>query len=346
MAQGLPLTDQELTKTVRLYREGTITSTAKSLGLDRKSVRERLEKAQARGLIEPIEFRPNAAKFANLNDIIVKQKTQFQRLVKSGNWTTPHKIKLEDDGAFVLIALGDPHINSKWFDRDAWDYWTGLIDIDNRVRSVCVGDWTDNWKHTLQHLWAGTDTQPTEDWVVLEAELKRLADHLDAAIGGNHDGSWSRERDMCAAIMQQHSILYRDNGLFLCYDTPGKAKDRPQVNVAIRHEFKGHSQWNAAHGVAKAAQMGIHADILMAGHKHVNGETIKVAPLTGQIMHCHQLGAFKVYDDYADEAGFSPEHISPATAFVIQPQLSSNNPNRITRFYDPHMAIKFMETLI
>ncbi len=98
-----------------------------------------------------------------------------------------------------------------------------------------------------------------------------------------------------------------------------------KIRINARHDFKGHSQWNPAHGVAKAAQMGWRDHILTCGYKHVSGYNVVKDPATGRLSHCIQVASYKKHDDYAQTAGFSDANISPCDTTIINPDAREEN---------------------
>ena len=91
-------------------------------------------------------------------------------------------------------------------------------------------------------------------------------------IAGNHD-VWSGEGDPLEFLMRDHKGVYERWGARLNLRFPnGK-----EVRINARHFFKGHSIWNTAHGVARAAQMGWSDHILTCGHIHVSGYQVITA---------------------------------------------------------------------
>ena len=93
-----------------------------------------------------------------------------------------------------------------------------------------------------------------------------------------------------------------------------------EVRVNARHDFHGWSQWNTAHGPAKAFMLGYKDHILVAGHRHITGYNILKDPATGLIGHAIRVGSYKRVDPYAHgELNLLDMNASPCVITVIDP---------------------------
>src|SRR6185369_2694849 len=100
------------------------------------------------------------------------------------------------------------------------------------------------------------------------------------------------------------------------------------LTINARHDFAGSSQWNPAHGVMKAVQLGVRDELSTCGHKHVSGYSVLKDPTAGVISHCLQVGSYKVYDRFAKDKGFRDQSLGPAALTTIRPDLSPQHPDR------------------
>ena len=114
------------------------------------------------------------------------------------------------------------------------------------------------------------------------------------------------------------------------------------MRVNARHDFPGHSQWNTAHGPAKAVQMGWRDHILTCGHKHTSGYQLLKCPSTGLISHAIRVAGFKILDRYAKELGLPNQNISPSCVTIIDPQYEDDDPRLVTVIHDVEEGAEYL----
>lgn len=114
-----------------------------------------------------------------------------------------------------------------------------------------------------------------------------------------------------------------------------------QVRINARHDFKGQSMWNTAHGVAKAAQAGWRDHILTCGHTHQSGYNILKDPATGLISHAIRVASYKWHDRYAEELGLPDQNISENVVTVIDPYADAER-RLVTVFMDLEEGAEFL----
>jgi hypothetical protein len=179
-----------------------------------------------------------------------------------------------------------------------------------------VGDTTNNWTGRLAKLYAEQSTSSAEAWALAEWMFGLLKEDLVYIVGGNHD-LWSGSGDPLKWIARRSGAgAYAPSQVRLNLVFPAGRN----VRINCRHDFKGHSQYNPAHGVGKALLHGVRDHIAICGHKHTSGYTVLKDPDTGIVGHGIQVGSYKVYDRYAKEHGFRDQHISPCAVTVICPE--------------------------
>jgi hypothetical protein len=156
-------------------------------------------------------------------------------------------------------------------------------------------------------------------------------------VGGNHD-AWSGAGDPLKWIARQQGALLEPHGVRLNLRLPS-GRD---VRVNARHDFKGHSMWNTAHGVSKAAQMGWRDHILTCGHLHVSGYAPLKDPATGLITRAFRVASYKTYDRYADEKGLPDQSIFMCPVTIIDPQYGDDDPRYVTFIEDPEEGADYL----
>jgi hypothetical protein len=141
-------------------------------------------------------------------------------------------------------------------------------------------------------------------------------------IGGNHD-AWSGDDDPITWISKRAGTLYQSSakcGCSLCsrLATPG--------TINARHDFKGHSQYNPAHGPMKALLHGIRDDIAIAGHRHESAYSVLKDPDTGRIGHAIKVASYKYFDRYALGGRFQGPNAQPVCCHSFAPRATCYAP--------------------
>ena len=318
---------------------GSVSAAARALGIPRPTLNDHLKRAEEQGLLSRPRAEPTPSRFRPGLEIVAARKAEFARVRDSGpvNQTLIH---LADDKPFMLVALGDPHLDNPGTDLELWEKWIAILDYTQGRYGIGMGDWLDNWLRVLSHLYSTAETTAPEGWVLLEHYLEQIGEHLIASVAGNHD-DWSGHSDVLAMLMARHNVRHRSKSLRVVLRTPGAH----EVSVNMRHRWTGRSMWNEVHALKRAARMGVRDDILLGGDLHISGDTVEKDPMTGKLTYCYQVASFKLVDDYADDKGFLDRHVSPAVALVVDPALPLNNPDRIRHFYTPEKAVQYLEML-
>jgi DNA-binding Lrp family transcriptional regulator len=322
-----------------VLRHGSISAAAKALGIPRAAVQRRIRKADAEGMLERPRAEANPSRWRPGAEIVAARKAEFARVRAAApdNHTVIH---LADDKPFMLVALGDPHLDNPGTDLDLWEKWIELLDYREGRYGIGMGDWLDNWLRVLSHLYATAETTAPEGFILLEYYLDKIGEHLIASVAGKHD-DWVGHSDVLAMLMARHGVRHRSKSLRVVLRTPAAH----EVSLHLRHRWTGRSMWNEVHALKRAARMGVRDNILLGGDLHVSGDSIEKDPMTGALTFCYQVASFKMIDDYADDKGFLDRHVAPAVALVVDPTLPVSDPDRVRHFYTPDRAKAYLEML-
>lgn len=115
-----------------------------------------------------------------------------------------------------------------------------------------------------------------------------------------------------------------------------------EVMVNARHQWRGNSQWNTAHGISKASQMGWDDDIMVGGHTHVSGYQVIKNAKSGVISHCLQVASYKVHDEYAERLGLSDKSIFNCPVTIIDPY-ATDPVNVVHTCFDPYEGADYLK---
>lgn len=318
--------------------EGSVSAAARKLGLDRRTFQNRLRRAEQAGLTA-IRTQSNPSRWRPGAEIVAARKAEFERLSASVRYDG-NLIHRPDDGPFMLIVLGDEHLDNAGTDLKLWEHWISFLDRSKHITGWSMGDVVDNWIRVLAHLYGQAETTAPEAWILLEHYLDQIGEDLDCSVGGNHD-AWSGSSDVLGRMMEERGVLHRNSSLRVRYRCPGGR----EITVHGRHSWPGRSQWSEVHALKKAARLGVRDTILLGGHTHVSGEGLEKDPVTGKITFVFQTASFKLIDDYADTLGLLDRHTAPGVALVIDPRRPDNDPELVKHFFDPAPAADYLAFL-
>lgn len=224
----------------------------------------------------------------------------------------PLHIRIKVDGPIGIAHFGDPHIDDDGCNIALLKEHIDIVKNTEGMFAANLGDMTNNWVGRLARLYANQTTTAQEGW----AMAKWLVNELPwlYIIGGNHD-LWSGASDPVQWMASLSNTVYSPSQIRVALHFPNGR----EVRINARHDFKGHSQWNTAHGPGKAAKMGGDDHIFVCGHKHTTGYNINKPPTSSRVMHAIQVGSYKMVDDYARDGGFPNDNITPCAVTIIDP---------------------------
>ncbi len=339
-----PVADAQLQLVLETFRRiGTQAGGARELGMDRATFMRQLEKAQlkfnAKAGIPPKGEQFEVAELPDedvpVETLVARRKEAYARLkgAKIARQLIPVKIKV--DGPFGVTHIGDPHIDDNGTDIELLERHVKIIDKTDGLFAANVGDLSNNWVGRLARLYGEQSTSAREAWKLVEWLVSKT--RWLYIVGGNHD-VWSGAGDPIQWMSHQANVLYQWHGVRLGLSTPsGRA-----FRVNARHDFKGHSQWNTAHGPAKAAQMGWRDHVLTCGHLHTSGYQIVRDPSNGLISHAIRVGSYKAYDRYAEEKGLPNQCFTVAPTTIFDPAYPDDDIRAVTVIFDPEEAASYL----
>jgi hypothetical protein len=226
---------------------------------------------------------------------------------------------LDDDGTDIDLVRA--HVN--------------LFNKTEGLLAVAIGDYSNNWVGRLARLYGQQSLSAAEAWVLVEWLVRSLP--WLYLVGGNHD-LWSGAGDPIQWMAKQARVQYQANGMRLGLTFPNGRT----IRVNARHDFSGHSQWNTAHGPAKAAQMGWRDHILTCGHKHTSGYQVLRDPASGLLSHAIRVGSYKTFDRYAEEKGLPNQTFMTAPVTIIDPSEPDDSNRCITVIFDPEEGADYL----
>jgi hypothetical protein len=340
-----PLPESVMRDTLELVAQhGTVTHAAAASGVPYGTFNYRHRMARLWSQTQAAAALPAARDFESPDlpdetptaaELLKRRELQFARKkdAKDARALIPVTVKI--DGPIGVMHVGDPHVDDDGTDLRKLQDHVALANRTEGLFAGCVGDYSNNWIGRLARLYAEQSTSAREAWVLVEW-LIRACDWL-YLVGGNHD-AWSGAGDPLEWIARQTGHRYDRNGARLELRLPSKRAFR----INARHEFAGTSQWNAAHGPAKAVQMGARDHVVTCGHQHTSGYQVLKDPATGLISHALRVASYKTFDRYADEKNLRDQHIFVAPVTILDPDYADTDVRAVTTIFDPGEAAEYL----
>lgn len=319
---------------------GSIKGAAERLGLPYRTMQQRLRRAREEDITPTgMEIEPLPAEDAPLHQIIERRRAEYDRRRANRLASKLQRVKVKTRGPIAVCHLGDPHLDDPGCDIADVERHIEVINRTEGMFGASIGDYQNNWVGRLAHLYGAQETSRKQAWKLVEWFVGSVP--WLYLIGGNHD-YWAGDGDPIIWMQKQSQCNeYRAHGARLALDLPGGR----EVRINARHDFRGHSQWNKAHGPSKAVQMGMRDHIAIAGHLHISAYQPVKCPMSGLISHCIRVASFKRYDSFGEQIGAVDHHFSPSVTTVIQPARTDDDPDMIHVFYDVAEAAKYLAWL-
>lgn len=244
-------------------------------------------------------------------------------------------VKILTEGPIGIAHFGDPHVDDDGTDLKMLMDHSNIVANTEGMYGGNVGDLQNNWIGRLSRLYGEQSTSAQESW--------RLTEHFIGLVpwlylvGGNHD-CWSGSGDPLDWMVGRSMTRFNNHRVRLNLIFPnGK-----EVRINARHNFKGNSMYNTAHGITKAIMQGWKDHILCAGHTHVSGYQVLKDPMSGLISHAVQCASYKIHDRYAKELGLDDKSIFVCPVTIIDPQYEDNDPRLVTTIFDTEEGADYL----
>lgn len=335
------VTSSETLWSIYLANNRSAYATAKQLNLSHSGVAARVRRIAVEMEKEAaIEFPSLPDPDVPLEELIEARKRRYEKLITHEEASKLIPVRVKDKGVIGILFFGDPHLDNDGTDLGAFDHHTDLVVNTPGLYCANIGDVTDNWIGRLARLYAESSTTEHDAWRLAQHYITRVRNKLLFLIGGNHD-LWSGGKDPLAWIMRQTPALYRASECRMEITTANGRKFR----INARHDFKGNSMWNPAHGNARAIIMGVRDHITVSGHKHTSGHNEIKCPDTGANLHALQIASYKWIDRFARDHGFRDQKLSPCAVTLIDTNLDAAHPDFVKVYWDADKAVADLTAL-
>jgi hypothetical protein len=315
---------------------GTISKAARALGVSHTCVKRYLKDAETPRPTFQVSELPDED--LATEDLLKLRSQQFIKRAAAKEAKRLIPVKVNIDGPIGIAHFGDPHVDDDGTNIVALQRHVDICNQTDGLFAGNVGDFTNNWIGRLARLYGDQGTTAKQAWQLAEWLVTSM--RWLYMVGGNHD-AWSGAGDPLQWMARQTNALYQQHGARLELRLPNGRS----VIINARHDFKGHSMWNTAHGPAKAAQMGWRDHILTCGHTHTSGYQVVRDPATRRITHALRVGSYKTYDRYAEEQGLPDQNIFVCPVTIIRPEFPDDDPRFIQVLFDPESGADYLKWL-
>lgn len=282
----------------------------------------------------PFQVEPLPSALPSIDELLARRRTEFNRVHAAKEARRLIDVAIRLNGPIGIAHGGDPHLDDSGTNLPLIERHVAVMRRTEGLLAANVGDYQNNWVGRLGRLFGEQSTSHAEAWQLVEWFIGQLP--WLYLIGGNHD-VWSGAGDPLRWITGQAPGVAESHGARLNLRFPNGR----QVRVNARHDFRGHSMWNTAHGPAKAVQMGWRDHILTCGHLHTTGYQLLKDPASGLISHAIRVASYKWHDRYADQLGLPDQNISENVVTVIDPEATEER-RLVTTFLDLEEAAEFL----
>lgn len=271
----------------------------------------------------------------DVEEIVAAKKKHFSKIAAAREAQKLIRVTVKIEGPVGILHFGDPHLDDDGCDIAAIERHSDLTRKVEGLWGANVGDTTNNWVGRLARLYSQQNSSRLRAIKLAEWFIKRTK--MLYMIGGNHD-AWSGDDDPITWISKEAKTLYQPSQVRLQLLFP----EGDPITINARHDFRGHSQFNPAHGPMKALIHGIRDDLAVAGHRHESAYSVLKDPESGRISHALKVASYKIYDRYALDSGFKDQTLSPCALTVIRPKLPMTHPDRLKVFWDPEEGADYL----
>ncbi len=255
-----------------------------------------------------------------IEELIEARRERFKRYDGKRKKKHIRDIGVNIKGPIAITHFGDPHVDD---DGCNWPKLLRCVEVVSQTPGMFagnIGDTTNNWVGRLQRLWAHQSTT-LDEAVRLGHWLFHSVPWLYCVLG-NHD-KWNNGAQLLHYLTKGARIAA------FCHNTARINLTFPKGNpirIVARHDFKGSSIWNRAHGPMRESKLNPWGDIYISGHRHIwvshHEEGTDGKPRWSLIVR-----GFKYHDEYAEDCGFYEHEHGEACTTIIDP----TNPSPMER---------------
>lgn len=261
-----------------------------------------------------------------VSDLIETLKASSAAKIEAFRARSWVQVPVKVEGPLGFVLWGDPHLDDPGCDWDTLDRHVATVRNNERLLSVCLGDYNNNWVGRLAKLYAHHTVTGKQSWELVKWFINSI--HLVVSLKGNHN-LWSGDGDPLDFILNGDDVISEDWRCKVEFLFPNGAAFR----MWCAHDFPGNSMWNPLHAnQRKAVMSGARAHFYGAGHRHQWGLAQHEDPESNHIYWLARARGYKVVDPYATNLGYEPQLHGHSIAIVIDPA-NVGNPARFVQCF-------------
>jgi len=310
---------------------------AEDLGISRSTAQYRIRVVQKLKAKEKFEIPTLRDRSRSLPELLSARIEESERVIGADAARDLINIKVNIEGPFGLLIFGDPHVDDPGCAFGLLKSHVELAASHPYIVAGNIGDLANNWVGRLARLYADQSITARESWTLVEWLVTSV--NWLFIIAGNHD-LWAGSGDPVQWFSKQVGSLYEGHGVRLALNHPCGAVTR----IHARHDFPGHSIWNAMHGPKRELVAGFRDHLLVAGHRHIGGDEGTVSP-DGICSQLVRVSGYKKADTYAVALGLKKMPIHPAALVIIDPREPETSRARVWCTPTVEVGVKLLEVL-
>jgi len=268
-----------------------------------------------------------------VDELIDRMVSTFERKRKAREARRWIPVKVETDKPIGLAFLGDPHIDDPGCDWPTLKRHLDIINKTSGMRSINIGDTTNNWVGRLARLYADQETTQSQAWQLTEWFIREA--NFMLIINGNHD-MWSGASDPIQWMKGCHQLQEDWTARVELQFKNGKT-----MRFIASHDFPGHSQWNPLHANMKMAKFLSSAHLYIAGHRHNWALSHIELPESSTCPWLARARGYKFFDHYALTKGYEEQQHGHSIGVIIDPN-ETNESKFVQCFADLEEAADYL----
>ena len=329
--------------------QGNISEASRSLDMPAPTFRHRLRIAREEGFLPGPQMKeyevPNLPTgeipSEELKETLKKRFIEKRKAHEARKWM---KFKVNVEGPFGLVFIGDPHLDDNGCNWPLLDRDIELIKNTEALWSVGLGDYTNNWAGILsQRVSPMQEVSRPQAWKLAEwffGQKKPNGQSIHwLLIKGNHD-MWADSRGLGDPLnwMEHGAGPLEDwKAQFVAVCSNGR-----EVPIYAAHNFQGHSFWHPGHGPLRKARLHGEAELYICGDKHTwQCIELEDPERPGRIFWAVRARGYKFMDEYALIHGYEEQQYGCSITAIIDPE--SSGTSAIRCFPDVEEAAEFLK---
>ena len=251
-----------------------------------------------------------------VEDLLARRSDRFEALANRKQRRHIRTVQVGLRGPIAITHVGDPHVDDDGCNLPELIRTVKVISSTKGMWAGNIGDLTNNWVGRLQKLWAKQSTTAKEalrlaEWLMMSCPWLYL-------VMGNHD-VWNHGDHILRYIVREAQIAVISDATARIELKFPKGN---HIRIVARHDFKGSSIWNRAHGPMRESKLNPWGDVYVSGHRHIWAYHAEEG-MDSVPRHAIIVRGFKQFDSYAETHGFYQHKYGSSCTTIFNPLAQS-----------------------